>query len=419
MQRLTLRVGLFLCQGRCFLGKKKVYFVYLFALILLFIISNVYIEKIISLPNEFYASYEEVEEINHKNQFGRLVKAELKEKGVLTGSNEQMKGEIVFKLFGFLPIKKTEVNLLPEEEVYIGGSPIGLAMKTDGAVIVSNAMVSADKSQILKNQYLQNGDVIVSVDKQPVHNSYDLVSAIENVQNEVVNVGVLSGESKKNIEIPLIKDEDGNYKLGVWVKDGYSGVGTLTFVRKSDKSFGALGHPITNGVSESPLPIDVGEIYSCSLVDIAKGERNKPGELRGVFVKKNKQGDFYKNTEVGIFGKLCDYENLYDQNRCAKLGGRLSVKAGKAKLLSSISGILEEYDIEIIKANYQAKSASKSMVVRVVDSRLLSLTGGIVQGMSGSPIIQDGKIVGAVTHVFLADPTKGYAVYSDWMLENI
>lgn len=398
---------------------KRGYFIYALVFTLVFILSNIYIEKIFTLPNEFYASYEEVEEINHENQFGRLVKVELKEKEVLTGDTQRLKGEIVFKLFGFLPIKKTEVNILPEEEVYVGGCPVGLSMQTDGVVIVSNAMISADHSQMIKNQYLQNGDVIVSIDKCAVHNSEELVSAIENCKNEVVNVGILDGAKERNIDIPIIKDSDGKNKLGVWVKDGYSGVGTLTFVKKNDKTFGALGHPITNGTNENPLPIKGGEIYSCSLVDIAKGERNKPGELRGVFVKKNKQGEFCKNTEVGIFGELCDGDNLVDQNRSAKLGGRLSVKTGKAKLVSSVSGILEEYDIEIIKANYQAKSASKSMVIRVVDPKLLNLTGGIVQGMSGSPIIQDGKIVGAVTHVFLADPTKGYAVYSDWMLENM
>ena len=224
----------------------------------------------------------------------------------------------------------------------------------------------------------------------------------------------------KEREVSLIKDSNGKYKIGLWVKDNFSGVGTLTFVStKEDRQFGALGHPITNGQIENIIPISGGEVYSCSLVDIAKGEINNPGELRCVFVEKNRQGSFNKNTSVGIFGNLDNISELVDQNRTALLGGRLSVKPGKAKIVSKVSGILEEYDMEIIKTAYQSKSADKSLVFRVTDKRLLELTGGIVQGMSGSPIIQDGKIVGAVTHVFVSDPTKGFGVYSDWMLENI
>ena len=136
-------------------------------------------------------------------------------------------------------------------------------------------------------------------------------------------------------------------------------------------------------------------------------------------MQKNKQGIITKNTKVGIYGILNVDETLVDQNRHARLGGRLSVKPGKAKIISSVSGISEEYDIEIIKTNFQSKCDDKSLVIKVTDKRLLELTGGIVQGMSGSPIMQNGKVVGAVTHVFVSDPTKGYGVYSDWMLEQM
>ncbi len=397
---------------------KRFYFVYVIAILIVLFFNNVYIEKIIALPDDFYASYEEVEEANHKNEFGKLVKTELKQQDLATGSDKEGQGEVVFKLFGFLPIKKASVKILPEEEVYIGGCPIGIKMQADGAVIVSNSMVYPEDSKVVKHQYLKNGDVITGVNGVEVHNIDDVTEILSTIKEENAIVTFLSEGQEKTLEVPLIKDEN-DYRLGVWVKDSYSGVGTLTFVQKDGFRFGALGHPITNGINENLLPISDGEVFSCSIVDIEKGERNKPGELRGVFVKKNKQGDFDKNTKVGIFGKLQSVESLLDLNRSAKLGGRLSVKAGSAKLVSSVSGILEEYDIEIIKTNFQAKSADKSMVIRVVDERLLSLTGGIVQGMSGSPIIQNGKIVGAVTHVFLTDPTKGYAVYSDWMLEQM
>ncbi len=419
MQRLTIkRLVFFVVKERCFVKSKRFYFVYIIAILIVLFFNNVYIDKIIALPDDFYASYEEVEEINHKNEFGKLVKTELKQKDIATDCNKNGQVEVVFKLFGFLPIKKTSVKILPEEEVYVGGCPIGIEMKADGAVIVSNSMVLPEDSKVVKNQYLKNGDVITGVNGVEVHNIDDVAEILSTIQEENAKVTFLSCGQEKTIEMPLLKDEN-DFRLGVWVKDNYSGVGTLTFVQKDNLKFGALGHPITNGVNEDVLPISEGEVFSCSIVDIEKGERNKPGELRGVFVKKNKQGNFDKNTKVGIFGKLQSGENLFDLNRSAKLGGRLSVKSGSAKLVSSVSGILEEYDIEIIKTNFQSKSADKSMVIRVIDERLLALTGGIVQGMSGSPIIQNRKVVGAVTHVFLTDPTKGYAVYSDWMLEQM
>ena len=223
----------------------------------------------------------------------------------------------------------------------------------------------------------------------------------------------------EQILFSLLKNDENKYKLGVWVRDDFSGVGTLTFVRKDTFEFAALGHPVTNDKSENIIDISDGQLYNCSLVGINKGYKNDPGELKCVFVQKNQEGNIIKNTKFGIYGYLNNTKNLIDTNLTANLGGRLSVKPGKAKLISSVSGIREEYDIEIIKANYQSKSDDKSIIFRVKDKRLLELTGGIVQGMSGSPIMQNGKLIGAVTHVFLSDPTKGYAVYSDWMLEQM
>ena len=165
------------------------------------------------------------------------------------------------------------------------------------------------------------------------------------------------------------------------------------------------------------MPVANGKVYECDLLGVNKGKKNNPGELRCIFVSNSKsKGTIENNYKFGINGVLDDLNGLVDENVTAKLGGRLGVKMGKAKLVSTISGIREEYDIEIIKANYQKSADDKSLVFRVKDKRLLEMTGGIVQGMSGSPIMQDGKIVGAVTHVFLSDPTKGYGVYSDWMV---
>ena len=202
------------------------------------------------------------------------------------------------------------------------------------------------------------------------------------------------------------------------MKDNITGVGTLTFVNKNTNEYGALGHAIVDDVGGNIVPVSNGNVYSCNLIGINKGQKNNPGQLRCVFVQNGKtKGSIASNSKFGIKGVMTNTSGLVDENLTAKIGGRFSVTPGKATIVSDISGIKEEYEIEIIKANYQKKANDKSIVFRVTDKRLLNLTGGIVQGMSGSPIMQNGKIVGAVTHVFLSDPTKGYGVYCDFMLD--
>lgn len=372
--------------------------------------------QIATFPNEIYVDYSEVQQANENNLFGKLIKMELDEKERETSGAKKGKGEVVFKLFGLIPIKRISASILPEEDVYVGGNSIGLSVKTDGALVISDSVIDVNNAEITKNKYLKAGDIITSFNKKEIVGVDELVKEVKEAESDVAEIEVLRKAEKLQLSVPLFKNK-GQYRLGIWAKDGVSGIGTLTFV-KENNAFGALGHAVSNEESGDTMPIIEGNIYSCNLVNIVKGERNKAGELQAVFVERNKEGVITKNTEVGIFGKL-DGANLLDENRKTRLGGRLSVKTGAAKLVSSVSGINEEYDIEIIKANYQSKSSSKSFVFRVKDKRLLELTGGIVQGMSGSPILQDGKIVGAVTHVFLSDPTKGYGVYVDWMLENI
>ncbi len=400
------------------MNKKKNIFIILLFCIAYILVSNIAITSMIKLPSNFYVNYEEVENANKENRFGQFVNISLEEGEIKTGDEKSTEGEVVFKLFGFIPVKKVKVKLLPEEEVYVGGNPIGLSLQTEGALVVSDTTIDASMSKINKNKILKSGDIITKINNQEIKQLEDIDKALHESSDGKVNIKYRRNNSEKSSEVDLIKDKDGNYKLGLWVRDDISGVGTLTFVKKNTLEYGALGHAVTNGKSDDIVPMTEGEIYSCSLVNIERGEKNNPGELRCVFVQSNKKGDVTKNTKVGIYGKLDKLDGIVDQNRTAMLGGRLSVKPGKAKIVSSVSGIAEEYDIEIIKANFQSKCDDKSLVIKVTDKKLLELTGGIVQGMSGSPILQNGKVVGAVTHVFVSDPTKGYGVYSDWMLEQ-
>ncbi len=403
-------------------GKKalpSVLFVILFLLCMLIIYSNIKITDLVEISENFYTNYNEVELANEDNRFGRMVSLSFEENEVQTGSNKNKEGTILFKLFGLIPIKKVKVNVLEDEDVYVGGVPIGIYLQTDGTMVVSDTVVDVGSGAVIKNKSLKSGDIIKKINGVVINSAEDISNVLENIKGDTTSVEVIRDNKVKDIEAGLIKNKENKYKLGVWVKDDISGIGTLTFVKKDSGEYGALGHPVITGDSSTIIPVSSGKIYDCNLIGINKGSKNKPGELRAVFLQKNEKGNITKNTPYGIFGNISNLDDLVDTNRCLKIGGRLSVKPGKAKIVSSVSGIREEYDIEIIKANFQSKSSDKSIVFRVTDERLLSLTGGIVQGMSGSPIVQNDKIVGAVTHVFLSDSSKGYGVYSDWMLEQL
>ncbi len=367
------------------------------------------IQNINKIEGDFLTNYEDINNANENKVFGHLIKSELKEKEKIVGGQKTKQGEVVFKLFGFIPVKKVNVVLSDDQEYYVGGVPIGLSINTDGAIVIS------DENE--KDSFLREGDIITEINGVEVE-TLDSISEILQNCGEEVEIKVLRKNKEIKSLVKTVRDsETGRLKLGLWVKDDISGIGTLTFVNKNSYRYGALGHPIVEGSGGNVVPVSTGKIYQCNLIGINKGKKNDPGELRCIFVPNSQsKGNIESNDKFGIKGVLDDVSGLVDENLTAKLGGRLGVKMGKAKIISSISGIREEYDIEIIKANYQKSANDKSLVFRVKDKRLLELTGGIVQGMSGSPIMQDGKIIGAVTHVFMSDPTKGYGVYTDWML---
>lgn len=353
--------------------------------------------------------YNDIETVNENKTFGDFFKVQLNEKEKIVGGQKVKQGEVVFKLFGFIPIKKVDVVLASDDDYYVGGVPIGLSIYTDGAIVVSEEN-NIDTS-------LKEGDIITQINGHDVEDLNQIQDILQQCGNEVEVKFLRKNKELKTLVKTTKDDSTGKLKLGLWVKDDITGVGTLTFVNKKTKEYGALGHPIVEASGGNVVPVSSGDVYECNLIGINKGKKNAPGELRCIFLPNSKsKGTIENNSKFGINGVLNDVSGLVDENLTAKLGGRLGVKMGKAYIVSSLSGIREEYEIEIIKANYQKSADDKSLVFRVKDKRLLDMTGGIVQGMSGSPIVQDGKIIGAVTHVFLNDPTKGYGVYADWMI---
>jgi len=392
-----------------------------------FVVINIPFAKINDFSKNSYMTTGELKNISSIDYFGPFISLELREDSkevdnVLLLSKSHYQPEVKFKLFNLIPIKSQKIKVIDDSKVILGGSAIGLVLKTDGVLVVGSSPIFVDGKEIdvLESGALQIGDVITQIENETV----DSVSCISNIINKPANAGkklnvvVIRKGEKIEKEITPIYDKTSNqYKIGIWVRDDASGIGTLTYINSNNR-FGALGHPICDSDTKSIISLREGSVYNCSVLGVEKGTSGSPGELKGLFMQgKNSQGVIEKNNEYGVFGNIKTNSNLLKDFEEIEVGSRLSVKPGKAEIKCCLDGNnVESFEIEIIKTNYQNYSSNKSMVIRVVDEDLIARTGGIVQGMSGSPIVQNGKLVGAVTHVFVNDPTKGFGVYIDWMI---
>ena len=306
--------------------------------------------------------------------------------------------------------------------VYPGGYPLGFTLECEGVIIVSLGEVLTKEGVNIPvyNKDINVGDVLYSIDGKVLTSANDLVEIVNQKGGEDVRCIIRRG-GKEIVQTltPALEESTNIYRIGLWVRDNGAGVGTLTFVRQDNNRFGALGHPVCDVDTGKKMPVCKGNIYKCNIVGYNKGTRGNPGELRGLFLRSGETvGSLDVNDEYGVYGEVGS-KFIEGLGKPVEVGFRDSVKTGKAKILCTIDGNQpKEYDIEIVKLSYQNASDKKSMVIRVTDKRLIEQTGGIVQGMSGSPIIQEGKLVGAVTHVFVSDPTKGFGVYIDWMIDN-
>jgi stage IV sporulation protein B len=258
------------------------------------------------------------------------------------------------------------------------------------------------------------------VNGEDMENSIDLLKTIKESENEYIKVSILRSGKNLTKTIQLKKENNKDYKIGLWIRDSTAGVGTMTFYDDKTKTFGALGHPITDCDTNEPFLIKKGDMLESSIISVRKGEKGLPGELKGIFLNENNpSGTIEKNTQSGIFGEVTNTESLNKNMKPLKVGFRDEIYIGKAKIITTIDeNGPQEFDIEIEKVLNQATPNSKSMVIKITDPRLLQRTGGIVQGMSGSPIIQNNKIIGAVTHVLINKPDTGYGIYIEWMLQD-
>lgn len=324
-------------------------------------------------------------------------------------------------------INSKELTTLHKEkrkdiEVYPGGISIGVKINNKGALVVGYSDISTYdglSESPGKIAGIELGDIIEEVNGENIETCSDLISKVKSCRNDELTVKILRGNSEITKKVPLIK-EDNEYKIGLWVRDSTAGIGTLTFYDKDSKTFGALGHPITDGDTNVSFNIKSGTLLRSSILSIKKGERGNPGEIKGLFINENESiGTIEKNTNSGIYGDgLTELINP-NFNKAMTVAYRDEIKEGHAQIITTVEDDgAKAYDIEILKLLPQDEPGSKSMIIKIVDPVLLEKTGGIVQGMSGSPIIQNGKIIGAVTHVLINKPDVGYGIYIEWMLQD-
>lgn len=307
-------------------------------------------------------------------------------------------------------------------EVYPGGISIGVKINNKGALVVGYSDISTHdglSESPGKMAGIELGDIIEEVNGENIETCSDLISKVKTCRNDEMTVKILRGNSEITKKVSLIK-EDNEYKIGLWVRDSTAGIGTLTFYDKDSKTFGALGHPITDGDTNVSFNIKSGTLLRSSVLSIKKGERGNPGEIKGLFINENESiGNIEKNTNSGIYGDASVELINPNFNKAMTVAYRDEIKEGHAQIITTVEdGGAKAYDIEILKLLPQDEPGSKSMIIKIVDPVLLEKTGGIVQGMSGSPIIQNGKIIGAVTHVLINKPDVGYGIYIEWMLQD-
>ncbi len=332
--------------------------------------------------------------------------------------------KININFLGVLPIKSVSLKKINSIEVIPGGNSIGIKLSSEGVLVVgySDVIINNDvKESPAKKAGVEIGDIITKSNGVKVETSRELIDSVKNAENKDLKLDIIRDGKNIEKEVELIEENDDDYKIGLWVRDSTAGVGTMTFYHEKSGKFGALGHPVTDGETNKPFSIKEGELLKSSIISVKKGKKGAPGELRGIFEDENEPlGKILKNTECGIFGEGSQSCYNFMNNSPMPVAFRDEIKVGKASILTTIDEEgPKEYEIEIVKLFQQDQPNPKSMIIKITDERLLEKTGGIVQGMSGSPIIQNDKIIGAVTHVLINKPDVGYGIYIDWMLEDV
>jgi len=335
-----------------------------------------------------------------------------------TGNTDDLQMQV--KLFGILPFKQVGIRVIEDRELIPVGVPIGIYVKTEGVLVVGTgefASQGAGKVSPAKN-ILKSGDYVIKLNGTEVTGKDDLIMRIENCGGEEQLLTIRRDAETYDVKIKPEKDRTGKYKIGVWVRDNAQGVGTMTYI-DDNGNFGALGHGINDVDTSTLMEMNDGTLYQTEIISIRKGAAGQPGEMTGMIVYSDDRilGDITSNSTRGIFGKCNQKALALGTEDALPIGLKQEIEKGPAQILCTVDGTTRYYDIEITELHLDHDNVNRGIELRVTDPELLSVTGGIVQGMSGAPIIQKGKFVGAVTHVLVQDSTRGYGIFIENMLE--
>lgn len=333
-------------------------------------------------------------------------------------------GNVVLELAG-IPVKQVNVDVIPKYYVYPGGQSIGVKLNTLGVLVVGHHQVDTEKGKKSPGEIagIQVGDIITKINGKSIEQMSDVAPFVQESGKTGKPLDVVITRENQSIKtklIPLKDKQESSFRIGLYIRDSAAGIGTMTFYDPITMKYGALGHVISDMDTKKPIIVQDGQIVRSTVTSIDKGSNGVPGEKLARFSKdRTAIGDISRNSPFGIFGTLHnDIQNgILDKKLPIALSSE--VKEGPAKIFTVVEGDkVEEFDVEVVSSIPQKFPATKGMVIKITDPKLLDKTGGIVQGMSGSPIIQNGKVIGAVTHVFVNDPTSGYGVHIEWMLNE-
>ena len=392
--------------------------------IFILIIIYAYVCNIISIPNSIVIF--EGEGINLKTITGLKIDGIKEYKTTLTSAylgNSIGTNKVNVNLFGKFNVKTVNVDVLPTLAVVPLGQAIGIKLYTKGVLVVGMSEIENEKSEKKKpyiNSGIEEGDSIIAVNNNEISNTNELIEEINKSKGEKVNITYLKNNEVGETTIVPEKSKT-EYKLGLWVRDAAAGVGTLTFYEPSSNMFMALGHGISDIDTESIVDIASGELVTANIISIVKGQKDKPGEIRGTISSGSTIGQIYKNTNFGIYGLVTTKSQLkYSKYSGIEVAPRDKIKTGKATILCELdSEGVKEYEIQIEKIYENNNNDNKSMFIKITDEKLINKTGGIIQGMSGAPIIQENRFIGAITNVLVKDPTQGYAVFGDILIKQM
>ena len=325
------------------------------------------------------------------------------------------------RFLGIIPVKSVTVQVVDEQQVIPAGAAAGILLEMDGVYVVDTSEIEDVSGRFMDpaSHIVKPGDYIKAVNGTAVSTKEDLAKAVASCKGEDLILSLVRNGEKMDCKIKPVKTGDDDYKIGLWVKDDLAGVGTITYIDEQGR-FGALGHGISSSETQQLISLSSGQLYQSEIVAVNKGKKGTPGELVGMiyYTSDSYFGNIQYNSQAGIFGRLQNISEELSDMEALPVGYKQEIETGPAQIQCSVDGEIQKYDIEIEEININSKNKNKSMQIHVTDERLLNKTGGIVQGMSGSPIIQNGKLIGAVTHVMVNDPSEGYGIFAETMLEE-